>query len=68
MTKNIRCHEWRESNSKQFETRMSQGQSMLTDEVQAEAGVHGILAIDLALPPLVELKQVLAMRKQIDNF
>ena len=30
VTKNIRCHEWRESNSKQFETRVVQGQSMQT--------------------------------------
>jgi len=28
---------------------------------------QGILAIDLALLPLVELKQVWAMRKQIEN-
>ena len=60
-------HEWSESNSKQFETRMGQGQSMLAHEVQAEAGVHGILAIDLALLPLVELKQVWVLRKQIEN-
>ena len=69
MTKKIRCHEWKESNSKQFETRMGQGQSMLAHEVQAEAGGHGILAIDSALLPLVEQKQVWATKKQIEkNF